>query len=96
MSYTVELLFKARLEIFESWKYYEKQQTGLGDRFEDEVFKKIELIKTNPLHYPVKKKMHEANTDIFPFLIVYKINKSRKLIMIVSVFHTSRHPRRKY
>ena len=96
MSYTVELLFKARLEIFESWKYYEEEQPGLGDRFEDEVFRKISLIQASPLHYPVKKRLHEANTDIFPFLIVYRINKSRKLIMIVSVFHTSRNPKKKY
>jgi plasmid stabilization system protein ParE len=96
MSYTVDLLFKARQEIFESWKYYEEQQAGLGDRFEDEVFRKIELIESNPLHYPLKKRMHEVNTDKFPYLIVYRINKSRKLIMIVSVFHTSRNPKKKY
>ena len=96
MSYEVDLLFKARQEIFEGWKWYEEQQTALGDRFEDEVFKKIALIKVSPLHYPIKKRMREANTDIFPYLIVYRINRSRKLIMIVSVFHTSRNPNYKH
>ncbi|HZY37012.1 MAG TPA: type II toxin-antitoxin system RelE/ParE family toxin [Mucilaginibacter sp.] len=95
MTYTVDLLFKARQEIFESWGWYEEHEVGLGDRFEDEVFKKIELIAANPLHYPQKKGTREANTDIFPFLIVYRVNKRRNLIMIVSVFHTSRHPKRK-
>jgi len=38
MNYTIDLLFKARQEIFEGWKWYEGQQAGLGDRFEDEVF----------------------------------------------------------
>ncbi len=95
MSYTVDLLFKARQEIFEGWKWYEGEQPGLGDRFEDEVFRKIALIATNPLHYPIKKGTHEVITDTFPYLIVYRINKSRKLIMIVSVFHTSRNPKKK-
>ena len=95
MNYTVDLLFKARQEIFESWVWYEEQEDGLGDRFEDAVFEKIALIAANPLHYPLKKGTYEANTDKFPFLIVYRINKRRKLIMIVSVFHTSRHPKKK-
>ena len=96
MTYTVDLLFKARQEIFEAWKWYEEQQPGLGDRFEDEIFRKIDLIAINPLHYPLKKRMHEATTDIFPYLIVYRINQKRKSLMVVSVFHTSRHPGKKY
>ena len=95
MTYLIDLLFKARKEIFESWVWYEKQEVGLGDRFEDEVFRKIALIAENPLHYPMKKRLREVTTDTLPFLIVYKVNKIDKLIMIVSVFHTSRHPSRK-
>ena len=96
MNYTVDLLFKARREIFEGWIWYEEQQPGLGDRFEEDIFRKIGLIEANPLHYPLKKKAREALADDFPYLIVYRINEKRKLIMIVSVFHTSRHPRKKY
>ncbi|MDR3695526.1 type II toxin-antitoxin system RelE/ParE family toxin [Mucilaginibacter sp.] len=95
MNYTVDLLFKARQEIFDGWKWYEKEPKGLGDRFEDEVFRKIALIAANPLHYPLKKGAREAVTETFPYLIIYKINESRKLIMILSVFHTSRHPKKK-
>ena len=55
MTYKVDLLFKARQEIFESWVWYEEHETGLGDRFEDAVFEKIALIAENPLHYPLKR-----------------------------------------
>ena len=95
MTYTIDLLFKAHQEIFEGWKWYEEQQAGLGYRFEEEVFKKIELIGSNPLHYPLKKGTHEVNMDTFPYLIVYRINERSKLIIVVSVFHTSRHPKKK-
>ena len=96
MSFTVDLLFKAHLEIFEGWKWFEEQEAGLGYRFEDEVFRKIQLIEANPFQYPLKKKAREALTDTFPYLIVYRINKRRKVIMIISIFHTSRHPKKKY
>lgn len=87
---------KAQKEILEAWEWYEDQQQGLGDRFKEAVRDKIELILNNPLHYPLKGKYHEAQTDNFPFLIIYKIDKRQELILILSVFHTSRHPKRKY
>ena len=96
MNYTVELSIKARLELSQSWTWYEEQQRGLGDRFEETFFNKAYLIQTNPLHYPVKGNYRQAPTDIFPFLIVFKVDRRKGLILVVSVFHTSRHPRRKY
>ncbi|HWD88115.1 MAG TPA: type II toxin-antitoxin system RelE/ParE family toxin [Mucilaginibacter sp.] len=87
---------KAKLEIIEAWEWYEDQRTGLGDQFVAEVEKKIIFIRNNPLHYPAKGKYREAQIDIFPFLIVYKLDKAQNIIQIISVFHTSRHPKKKY
>ena len=87
---------KAQREILKAWEWYEDQQEGLGDRFKEEVRNKISLILSNPLHYPVKGKYREALIDNFPFLIIYKIDKSNDRILILSVFHTSRHPKKKY
>ena len=96
MSDTFLQLPKAQKEILDAWEWYEDQQVGLGDNFKQELAKKIALIVNDPWHYPLKGKFHEAKTDIFPFLIIYKIVKSRKMIVIISVFHTSRHPGKKY
>ncbi|HTH83229.1 MAG TPA: type II toxin-antitoxin system RelE/ParE family toxin [Mucilaginibacter sp.] len=96
MSYVIELSPKAEKELVETFNWYENEQLGLGEKFEIEFFRKISLIEANPLQYPVKKKMHETNTGKFPFLIVYRINESRKKILIISIFHTSRHPKKKY
>ena len=57
---------KAQKEILEAWEWYEDQQPGLGDRFKAEVRNKIELVLKNPLHYPLKGKCHEVQTDNFP------------------------------
>jgi len=87
---------KAQKEILAAWEWYEDQQQGLGDRFKEEVRNKIQSILNNPWHYPLKGNFHEAQTDNFPFLIIYKIDKHEDRILILSVFHTSRHPKRKY
>jgi len=86
---------RAQKEILDAWEWYEDQQPGLGDRFKKELHKKIQYILGNPLHYPVKKKYREALMDVFPYLIVFKIDKYKDQILILSVFHTSRHPKKK-
>ncbi len=89
-------LVKAQLEILDAWEWYEDKQSGLGDRFKNEVYKKIKAIQKNPLHYPLKGKYREAQIDIFPFLIVFKYDKNGSKIFVLSVFHMSRHPKKKY
>ena len=96
MNYTVDLSPKARHELFEAWEWYEEQQIGLGERFEQEFFKKADLIQSNPLHYPARGKYREAQTDVFPYLIIFRFDKKADMIFIVSVFHMSRHPKKKY
>jgi plasmid stabilization system protein ParE len=96
MNYKVDLSLKARNELFEAWKWYEEQRLGLGEQFEQEFFKKADLIQNNPLHYKARGKYREAQTDIFPFLIVFRFDRKTGIIIIVSIFHTSRHPKKKY
>jgi plasmid stabilization system protein ParE len=91
----IRISVKAQIEINQGWLWYEGEQPGLGTRFEDEVYKKIEFIRDNPEIYPNKNLYKEAVINGFPFIIVYKINKRKKSLFIVSVFHTSRHPKRK-
>jgi plasmid stabilization system protein ParE len=95
MSYSIEMSPKAEKEFYEAWEWYESERPGLGERFEKEFFKKIDLIINGPLHYALKKGLREARTDIFPYLLIYKVSEKKGVILIVSVFHMSRHPKRK-
>jgi mRNA-degrading endonuclease RelE of RelBE toxin-antitoxin system len=97
MSYTSEFLLRARSELLAAWEWYEDKQEGLGDRFKKEVYDKISQIEITPERYPQRKKnFYEARLKIFPYLIIFRFQKQRKIIAIVSVFHTSRNPKRKY
>ena len=75
MSYTFEMSPKAEKELYEAWEWYEDEQPGLGERFENEFFRKVDLILNNPLHYALKKGLYEAKTDSFPYLLIYKYLK---------------------
>ncbi|MES2266482.1 MAG: hypothetical protein V4520_06965 [Bacteroidota bacterium] len=65
MDYIIEFADKARFELYDGWSWYEMQQTGLGDRFEDEVYKKIEQVRKNPLFYAAIGKHRQANVEVF-------------------------------
>ncbi|OOQ59133.1 type II toxin-antitoxin system RelE/ParE family toxin [Mucilaginibacter pedocola] len=95
MIYNFSISPKAIKEIQESGDWYEEKQIGLGYRFETQVAAKIESVRSNPFHYPLKGKYREANLPDFPFLILYEIDEVYKAITIASVFHTSRHPNKK-
>jgi mRNA-degrading endonuclease RelE of RelBE toxin-antitoxin system len=95
MSFTVDLLVKARQDLHKAREWYEEKQPGLGGRFAKEVFRKIDIVKANPLHYPQKNGFREAGVKTFPFLIVFTIDKNTNILFVVSIFHMSRHPKRK-
>jgi len=88
---------RAQKEIMEAWEWYEERQQSLGDRFVKEVIDKIRLIEQNPERYPTRYKFYkETSVTIFPFLIIYRINSKKKSVRIVSVFHTSLNPKKKF
>jgi len=96
IEYELILLLKAKKELIDSWKWYESRQSGLGNRFEAEVFRSFGLIIKNPKHYPQKTlALREIGVRVFPFLVIYTIDERRKKIVIVSIFHTSRNPKKK-
>lgn len=97
MSYKHVLLARARNELLEAWIQYEERQTGLGDRFKNEVYKRIHEIEQHPERYPERKKFYrETMIKIFPFLIIYRIDKKEKHVIVSSIFHGKRNPKKKY
>jgi len=95
MHFEIELSIKAGEELAEASAWYDEQKFGLGEDFETEVFKKLDLISKNPFHYQTKKKLREALVDRFPYLLVFSVHEKLNTIIILSVFHTSRHPKNK-
>lgn len=97
MSYKVELLSRARRELLAAWDWYDDRWPGLGDRFVREVEKRMQQIEKTPERYAERRiGFRETKVNIFPYLIIYRIQKRKKVVAISSIFHTSRNPRKKY
>ena len=81
-------------ELGDASEYYNQKKSGLGFEFEEEIFVLLDLIKRNPLLFPVKfVRIHEAVVKRFPYVVNYEIIV--KEIIILSVFHVKQHPSKK-
>lgn len=87
----------AQKEWDEAAAWYEDKQASLGERFIKSVQIKLELISRYPERYPKRKKnFRETPVGLFPYNIVYAFYKKEFVVIILSIFHTSRKPVYKY
>lgn len=97
MSYRVEFLARGRKELLDAWEWYDDRLPGLGDRFMREVNKRLQQIEKTPERYVERRKgFRETKVKVFPYLIIYRIQKRKKIIAISSIFHIRRNPKVKY
>jgi plasmid stabilization system protein ParE len=72
--------------------YYDDLVYRLGEKFVIEVERCLNIIKTNPLAYPVlKQNVRKAVVIKFPFSILYRVEKDN--IYILAVMHQKRNPK---
>jgi plasmid stabilization system protein ParE len=92
MSRQVIFDLQARLEFEEAVVWYDGQQPGLGDRFEDAVHATVQLILQNPERFkPVSQTIRVARVGIFKnYSVFFRVRPD--FIGIVSVFHGARNP----
>lgn len=95
MSHSIRLSSRSQKELDQANLWYEEQAEGLWKRFMNNVNAVLISIEKNPLLYPEKKNwLKEVAMKVFPYTIVYKIQK--KGIVIHTIFHTSQNPNKKY
>ncbi|MBX3163694.1 MAG: type II toxin-antitoxin system RelE/ParE family toxin [Bacteroidetes bacterium] len=97
MNYDLILTEEADQEWQEASLYYELRQKDLGERFSSEVANRLNYIQSFPEHFQKRKKEYRYATVLpFPFVIIFRIDKTKNAVVVVSVFHTKRKPKRKY
>jgi len=92
--FKIEITQLAEEEYSLAYHYYENQQIGLGNRFENETEYLINKLKENPYLFERRfKHYREANFKKFPYYIVYEIINNT--VIIHSFFHSKRNPQKK-
>lgn len=88
----LELYDEALAEMAGAIEYYDEQREGLGAQFREAIEATLSSIQERPFSYPVTtgSNVRRVVMNRFPFVIVYRVEND--MIVVVSVFHTSRNP----
>ena len=82
---------KAEQDLKNSRNYYNEQKENLGNEFVADVKTTVKRIEENPLQFPkYKKEIRKANTNRFPFAILFFVKDT--LVNIFAIFNFSRNP----
>jgi len=97
MTYTHIYEADAQLEYEEAILWYLEKSNQASRNFELEINEKLKEICLKPtLYRNTKKYFREALLKKYPFSIIYFIDEEHHNIVITSVFHNSRNPKKKY
>ena len=92
MSFRLFLQSEAILDLQDAFEWYEKQQTGLGFEFIEEVESAYSKISKHPYHYTfVNERFRRLKLHRFPYIIIYETEGDS--IIINSVRHISQKPK---
>jgi len=89
--YRLETTRAVELEVEAAFEWYERQQTGLGFEFLNELRAAYQRVVDHPLAYQVLRSgIRRALTRRFPYAIYYSIEA--EVLVILAVLHTARDP----
>lgn len=89
--YSVVLSGDAEIDIMEGYLWYEEQESGLGEKFLNEIDQAFVKIVNHPTFFHFEKKGLRCYVlKQFPYKVLYLLDD--ELIKIMSVFHHSRNP----
>lgn len=89
--YKLELSAGVRKDLRKIYAWYEKEQSGLGERFLNHFEESTQQLIENPTNYPVvfRNKRRQV-LNIFPYCNYFIIKGD--VIRLIAVVHGKRHP----
>jgi len=91
--YKIRIHSEAFDDLQKATEWYEDQLAGLGSRFEKQVVKQINKLKTTAGIYTIRyNEVRCVVIEKFPFMIQFTIDNNHQYVDILALFHTSRNP----
>lgn len=86
----VSILQEAQVDLLDGFRFYEKQQDGLGDYFLDCLYDDIDLLEEFAGTHEIAHGYHRSLSKKFPFAIFYRVNESA--VEVFAVLDCRRDP----
>jgi mRNA-degrading endonuclease RelE of RelBE toxin-antitoxin system len=93
MDYNIIISIEAQIDTNDAYCYYEGQQTGLGERFLNELSHFYKKLEQHPEYYSFTSEIKTTRSvalKIFPYKIIYEIEGDE--IFVFAVYHFRNNP----
>lgn len=92
--YNVQIEQEALADIQEITDWYNKQQKGLGKRFQKITIKHLNSLNKDPHIYAIRYKQIRCQTvKKFPYMVHFYINNETQTVEVLAVISTDRNPK---
>ena len=82
----IVFLDQANREFSDAVQYYDSQEPGLGQRFEDEIERAIHWLSTNPEACALRRGIYRRmNLRVFPYYIPYVIREATLWVVAIAL-----------
>jgi plasmid stabilization system protein ParE len=92
MAYKVIVSPRAQTEISEALEYYRIHSNTAPFVFIRSLEKSYKILESNPRFRKRYKNIRGLNIKMFPHTLFYHIDEARKVVKVLSCFHSSRNP----
>lgn len=92
MAFNTVLDPRAIQDIQNAIDYYEEQQPGLGQQFEDTLNHNLHKLEQFPFFQVRYDNIHCLPLKKYPFMIHFTVDEKEQLIIVRAVFNTFRNP----
>ena len=97
MEYQITFRKRASEEYLDSLLWYKVRSIDAAENFILVINETLRNISLSPKKYKnTYNHFYEVRTKKFPFSIVYFIDEEIKAIVVLSIFHFKRNPRKKF
>lgn len=97
MNYQIIYTPVALAEYKDAIIWYDERSKTAAENFVKAVTEKIKTICQDPLRYrSLYKNFKETSLKKYPYCIVYFIDENEHTVIISSVYHHKRNPKKKY
>ncbi len=97
MSYTIAYQQRAINEYEDAAAWYRERSVQAAENFESSVKEKINILRNDPIRYrKTYKEFREVQLYKYPFNIIYLVDETKMRVIISSIYHHKRNPKKKY
>jgi len=93
MAFKIEYTYQAEIDVSKAIDYYTRNASiKIAKSFYNKLLAAEKVLKRTPFFEEIYIDFHRLPLQVFPFIIIYKIEKQIETIKIFRVFHTSQNP----